>query len=142
MNRADAKARLAASWDSLATDPDAALPLIVLDTAAPKAVGWAVWRVGGPSGPAVAAPDLHPGLMPDPRVARRYFERILATARGACHRCGAVATVDLDPTAQPAAWSLLEVSVGLVHVHGCPCEFTEDDRQWLDPRAFTRGDDR
>jgi hypothetical protein len=137
---ADLKARVARSWDRAgpASDSDP-LPPILLDVRAPHPRGWAVWRVGSLAGPAVAAPDLAPDRMPDPRVARRYFERILATARGACHRCGAAASVDLDPTSQPAAWSVLEVGVTLVHAHGCPCEFTEADRVHLDQRAFDRG---
>jgi hypothetical protein len=135
---ADLKARVVRSWDSTEPLDLDALPPIVLDTAAPHAPGWAVWRVGSLSGPAVASPDLAPDRMPDPAVARRYFERILATARGHCHRCGAVASVNVDPTSSPAAWRLLEVSVDLVHAMGCPCRFEEIDRPYLDPRAFER----
>lgn len=133
---AEHKARLARSWESV-PDPMTELPPIVLVTDAPHAPGWAVWQVGlGPTGPRVACPDLHPTHPVPDAVARRYFERIAATARGHCHRCGAVASVNLDPTTAPAAWSVLQVSVGLDHTPGCPCEFTDADRQWLDPRAL------
>jgi hypothetical protein len=139
MNLADAKARVARSNESV-PDPMVELPLIFLDTQAPHAIGWAVWRIGV-DGPAVAAPDLTPlGPVPEAFV-RKYMERLVATARGACHRCSAVAgVVGADPETTRAAWAVLEVSVGLVHApNSCPLIFTEADRQWLDERAFEDG---
>lgn len=132
--RADHKARVVRSWDS-ANRTGVDRPTITLVTDAPHAPGWAVWQVG-PGGPRVACPDLSPlGPVP-PEVEGRYFQRILATARGHCHQCGAAASVNVDPASTPAAWTLLEVSVGLSHSVGCPLTFDDADRPYLDPRAL------
>ena len=123
MALADIRARLAAQWDRADTDE----PLIERLTDAPVPDHWTCWRVNGSH---VALPTLSP-LAPF-EVQTRYLQRVVATARGSCALCGAVAEVHgADPDEHLAAWRVAPVSVGLVHATGCPAEFGDADRQWF-----------
>jgi hypothetical protein len=135
---AEAKARFSVSWDLLAQRQQEQLKAFpeLEQVALPSPPGFVVWRIVGTRGSI-----LMPALLPHAPfgIRRAYTSRVIASLTGTCPICLQTAWIGSnspDPETHPAGWATLEVSVGIEHITGFRCDFTESHRKWLDPRAL------
>jgi hypothetical protein len=114
-NRADRKARIAASRATARRNPE---PMLV-DGPTGAIAGFQFWKIGDVL---VGMPALLPGAPAS--IRRRHRARIVANATGECTHCGTIAN---DPTGTVGY-------AGFPHRNGCPLLLTDIER-WIDPRA-------
>jgi hypothetical protein len=134
---AEARARFS-NWDLLAQRQREELEAAprLEQVALPCPPGFVIWRIVGTRGCIMV-----PALLPQAPfgVRRAYRARVIATLTGTCPICLQTAWIGSnapDPETHPAGWATLEISIGIEHITGFRCDFTEKLRQWIDPRAL------
>jgi hypothetical protein len=131
-NLADIKGRFSASWD---TASKVSAPPEIERAPLPCPPGFTIWRIKGTGGCTML-----PQLLPHApvRVRRKYAARVVANLTGRCPLCSATVWIDTDapdPERSPAAWRLLDVTLGVNHFPQCSGTFTNADKRFFDPRA-------